>query len=84
LFSHQTSAQSLKVSDTHNQKFLYISAMALSLWMVAKTWQQCTTDGKLSCIGKESNYPYLGVNSDREKAVEYAKQHMAKDQRGDD
>ena len=58
--------------------------MALSLWMVAKTWQQCTTDGKLSCIGKESNYPYLGVNSDREKAVEYAKQHMAKDQRGDD
>ena len=58
--------------------------MTLSLWMVAKTWQQCTTDGKLSCIGKESNYPYLGVNSDREKAVEYAKQHMAKDQRGDD
>ena len=58
--------------------------MALSLWMVAKTWQQCTTDGKLSCIGKESNYPYLGVTSDREQAVEYAKQHMAKDQRGDD
>ena len=58
--------------------------MALSLWMVAKTWQQCTTDDKLSCIGKESNYPYLGVTSAREKAVEYAKQHMAKDQRGDD
>ena len=58
--------------------------MALSLWMVAKTWQQCTTDGKLSCIGKESNYPYLGVNSEREKAVDYFKQHMAKDLRGDD
>ena len=52
--------------------------------MVAKTWQQCTTDGKLSCIGKESNYPYLGVNSEREKAVDYFKQHMAKDLRGDD
>ena len=24
------------------------------------------------------------MNSDREKSVEYAKQHMAKDQRGDD
>ena len=32
----------------------------------------------------QCHYPYLVVNSDREKSVEYAKQHMAKDQRGDD
>ena len=32
----------------------------------------------------QCHYPYLVVNSDREKSVEYAKPHMAKDQRGDD
>ena len=71
-----------------NQKFLHISAMAkgFSLWMVGKlgTWQQCIADGKLCRTGKESNYTYIGVSSDRDQAVEYAKQHMAKDQLGDD
>ena len=61
-------------------------AKGFSLWMVAKlsTWQQCIADGKLCRTGKESNYTYIGVSSDRDQAVEYAKQHMAKDQLGDD
>ena len=57
-----------------------------SLWMVAKqsTIQKCIVDGKLCRTEKESDYSYIGVSSDREKAVEYAKQHMAKEQLGDD
>ena len=79
----------LKDSDTHNQKLLHISAMAkcFSLWMVAKksTIQQCIAEGKLCChTGKESDYSYIGASSDREKAVEYANNQMAKEQLGDD
>ena len=33
---------------------------------------------------KESNYSYIGGSQDREKAVDYANNHMAKEQRDDD
>ena len=62
-------------------------AKCFSLWMVAKksTIQQCIAEGKLCCrTGKESDYSYIGASSDREKAVEYANNQMAKEQLGDD
>ena len=38
----------------------------------------------MSRIKKQSNYSYIGPSKDREKAVEYANNHMAKEQRDDD
>ena len=57
-----------------------------SLWMVKKksAIQKYIDDGKLSRTKKESNYSYIGASSDREKAVEYANNQMAKEQLGDD
>ena len=50
-----------------------------SLWMVTKksAIQKCIDDGKLSRTKKESNYSYIGVSQDREKAVDDANNHMA-------
>ena len=49
-----------------------------SLWMVKKksAVQKCIDDGKLSRTKKESNYSYIGVSQDREKAVDYANNYM--------
>ena len=60
--------------------------ICISLWMVAKqsTFQQWTALGKLCRTGEESDCLHIGVSSDREKAVEYANNHMTKDQLGDD
>ena len=46
--------------------------------------QKGIDDGQLSRIKKQSNYSYIGLSKDREKAVEYANNHMAKEQRDDD
>ena len=58
-------------------------AEVFSLWMVAtkSIVHQWTIDGKLSPIGASQ---HIGLSSTREKAVEYANNHMTKDQLGDD
>ena len=58
-------------------------AEVFSLWMVAtkSIFHKWTVDGKLSpsFVGQ-----HIGLSSDPEKAVEYANNHMTKDQLGDD
>ena len=58
-------------------------AEVFSLWMVAtkSIVHKWTVDGKLSPIGASQ---HIGLSSTREKAVEYANNHMTKDQLGDD
>ena len=53
-------------------------AEVFSLWMVAtkSIFHEWTVDGKLSPIGASQ---HIGLSSDREKAVEYANNHMTKD-----